>query len=83
MCFQGACQLAVASGAPDRKPFGWETGAPQTGCFDNIGIRESVPGGPPEPFVTIQLTIVDVLGVLGVTLDNLDGGIFLPIVCFA
>ncbi len=50
------------SGAPDRKPFGWETGAPQTGCFDNLGIRESVPGGPPEPFVTIQLTIVDVLG---------------------
>ncbi len=58
----GACQLAVASGAPDRKPFGWETGAPQTGCFDDLGIRESVPGGPPEPFVTIQLTIVDVLG---------------------
>ena len=57
-----AVQLAVASGAPDRKPFGWETGAPQTGCFDNLGIRESVPGGPPEPFVTIQLTIVDVLG---------------------
>jgi hypothetical protein len=49
-------------GAPDRKPFGWETGAPQTGCFDDLGIRESVPGGPPEPFVTIQLTIVDVLG---------------------
>ena len=50
------------SGAPDRKPFGWETGAPQTGCFDDLGIREGVPGGPPEPFVTIQLTIVDVLG---------------------
>ena len=58
----GLRKSGLLKGAPDRKPFGWETGAPQTCCFDDLGIRESVPGGPPEPFVTIQLTIVDVLG---------------------
>ncbi len=62
VCSQRRSTLAVASGAPDRKPFGWEMGAPQTDCFDDLGLRESVPGGPPEPCVTIQLTIVDVLG---------------------